>query len=108
VIVVTNRVNWESKLMPGKAFTDDALRAMLQRQNLPHVEIRPWQVYYDLVWARKAGTPSRLGHGTWHKTDVLRCPRCKHAPLTDKIKTLHCPACGRRYPIQDNIHLLNG
>jgi ubiquinone/menaquinone biosynthesis C-methylase UbiE len=108
VLLITNRVNWESKLMPGKAFTKDTLRAMLKRHSLPQVEIRPWQVYYDLVWARKAGVPSRLGHGTWDKTDFLRCPHCAHIPLKDTPDTLHCPACDRRYPVRDGLHLLSG
>jgi ubiquinone/menaquinone biosynthesis C-methylase UbiE/ribosomal protein S27AE len=108
VLLATNRVNWEGKLMPGKAFTDEALRALLQRVGLPQVEIRPWQVYYDLAWARKVGPVSRLGHGTWDKRDVLRCPRCTHSPLDDHADGLFCPACGRRYPIQEGIHLLSG
>jgi ubiquinone/menaquinone biosynthesis C-methylase UbiE len=108
VLLATNRVNWEGKLMPGKAFTDEALRALLQRVGLPQVEIRTWQVYYDLIWARKAGQASRLGHGTWDNTDVLRCPHCMHSPLDDGADDLCCPACGRRYPIQDGIHLLVG
>jgi ubiquinone/menaquinone biosynthesis C-methylase UbiE len=107
VLLVTNRVNWESKLMPGKTFSDDTLRAMLQQIGLPKVEIRPWQVYYDLIWARKTGPTSRLGHGTWTTTEVLRCPRCTYSPLDDRRKDLHCPACDRRYPIKDGIHLLS-
>ena len=108
VLLVTNRMNWESRLMPGKAFTDDTLRAMLGQMDFPQIEIRPWQVYYDLIWARKAGPRSRLGHGTWTTTDVLRCPRCTHSPLDDRGEDLHCPACDRRYPIKDGIHLLCG
>lgn len=108
VLLATNRVNWESKLMPGKAFADDALRAMLQQMDLPKIDIRPWQVYYDLIWARKAGPLSRLGHGTWTPTDFLRCPRCAHSPLDHAGDELHCPACDRRYPIEDGIYVLSG
>ena len=108
VLLVTNRVNWESKLMPGKAFTDEAFRAMLVEMGLPQVEIRPWQVYYDLIWARKAGPRSQLGRGTWAKTDLLRCPHCAHTPLIDEGNSLLCSDCGHRYPIQDGIHLLSG
>jgi ubiquinone/menaquinone biosynthesis C-methylase UbiE len=49
VFLVTNRVNWERKLMPGKAFTDDEIRALLQEAGLTDIKIRPWQVYYDLI-----------------------------------------------------------
>jgi hypothetical protein len=64
-------------------------------------------VYYDLIWARKAGSRSRLGRGTSGKTDILRCPRCTHFPMIDEGDTLLCSACGHRYPIQGSIHLLS-
>lgn len=53
VLLITNRVNWEAQLMPGKAFSDSTLRTMLESVGLTRIEIRRWQVYYDLVWARK-------------------------------------------------------
>ena len=53
VLLVTNRVNWEARLMPGKAFSGPALRALLESLGLTCVKINRWQVCYDLVWARK-------------------------------------------------------
>ncbi|MCR4407325.1 MAG: class I SAM-dependent methyltransferase [Anaerolineae bacterium] len=53
VLLVTNRVNWEARLMPGKAFSNSTLRAMLESVGLSRIEIRHWQVCYDLVWAWK-------------------------------------------------------
>jgi ubiquinone/menaquinone biosynthesis C-methylase UbiE len=103
VLVVTNRVNWERKLMPGKAFPDDRLRQMLQEIGLQEVEIRPWQVYYDLIWARKAGTQSRLGRGTQGIEDLLRCDRCQHAPLEQRGDALYCPSCGQSYVFREHI-----
>jgi hypothetical protein len=61
VFLVTNRINWERSFMPGKAFADAQLRAMLEEAGLMRIEFRPWQVYYDLIWARKKGTRSPLG-----------------------------------------------
>lgn len=55
IFLVTNRVNWESRLMPGKAFAKPRFRAMLQGLGLERVEFRLWQVYYDLIFARKSG-----------------------------------------------------
>lgn len=107
ILLITNRVNWERKLMPGKAFTDDTMRTILQEMDIPRIEVRPWQVYYDLIWARKAGSRSRLGRGTSGKTDILRCPRCTHFPVIDEGDTLLCSACGHRYAIQGGIHLLS-
>jgi ubiquinone/menaquinone biosynthesis C-methylase UbiE len=110
VLLITNRVNWEARLMPGKAFTEDELRKALQREGLAQVEFRPWQVYYDLIWARKEGVPSRLGHGTWSAADVLSCPRCGQAPLRgdseQDLDAVECPACGRRYAVREGIYLM--
>lgn len=99
VFLVTNRINWESKLMPGKAFADDQLRAILGAIGLVHIEIRPWQVYYDLVWARKVGPASKLGRGTSELDAILRCPRCAASPIQGKAEAYVCPSCGRTFPI---------
>jgi ubiquinone/menaquinone biosynthesis C-methylase UbiE len=98
--LVTNRINWESKLMPGKAFADDQMRSMLRAVDLVNIEIRPWQVYYDLIWARKSGQPSRLGRGTSELDAILRCPRCSTSPVQDTEDALVCPSCGTRFPIK--------
>jgi ubiquinone/menaquinone biosynthesis C-methylase UbiE len=103
VFVVTNRINWESKLMPGKAFTDGEMRAMLQAAGLVQVEIRPWQVYYDLIWARKEGQRSLLGAGTKELGTILHCPRCGAAPLQESTRAYTCPSCGKRYPVRHGI-----
>ena len=110
VLLITNRVNWEAKLMPGKAFDEETLRTILQRGGMAQVEFRPWQVYYDLIWARKDGLPSRLGHGTWQIEDALSCPHCGHSPLQGDLAhsrgAIACPACQRRYRVEDRIYLL--
>jgi ubiquinone/menaquinone biosynthesis C-methylase UbiE len=104
VLLVTNRVNWEAKFMPGKAFSRDDLRRMLAAIDLPQVEIRPWQVYYDLIWARKAGIPSHLGRGTTSMEDLLRCPHCAGPLHIHEQDRVHCPQCSRQYPIRDGIY----
>ena len=103
VLLVTNRVNWERRLMPGKAFTDDEFRMQLQGVDLIDIEIRAWQVYYDLIWAHKAGQPSRLGRATQELGACLRCPHCGTAPLYEEQHQLLCPACARVYPISQRI-----
>jgi hypothetical protein len=104
VLLLTNRVNWEGKLMPGKAFSREDLRQMLAAIDLPQVEFRPWQVYYELIWARKAGMPSRLGRGTTLLEDLLRCPHCGGPLHIHESEHIHCPLCSRRYPIRDGIY----
>jgi ubiquinone/menaquinone biosynthesis C-methylase UbiE len=93
LLLTTNRVNWEGRLMPGKAFTDDQMRAMLHEVGMQTVEIRAWQVYYDLVWARKSGQPSRLGHGVHALSDIVRCPRCGAVSLDETEHGLRCSSC---------------
>jgi ubiquinone/menaquinone biosynthesis C-methylase UbiE len=103
VFLVTNRINWERKLMPGKAFADDELRGMLPPLGLEEIEIRPWQVYYDLIWAYKTGPRSRLGRGTWELSQYLSCPRCQHVSLVESADGLRCPSCGQVCAIEDNV-----
>lgn len=103
VFLVTNRVNWERRLMPGKAFSSDDIRQLLESLGLSQVEIRPWQVYYDLIWARKEGQPSRLGYATRELGECLRCPACGATPLEEHLPAIRCPGCGRIYLTQDNV-----
>jgi SAM-dependent methyltransferase len=103
VFLVTNRVNWERKLMPGKAFDDDTMRAMLARASLTHVTIRPWQVYYDLVWAHKPGHASRLGRATLPLREIVRCARCAHTPLEEKSDAFYCPNCAQEVALDGDI-----
>jgi ubiquinone/menaquinone biosynthesis C-methylase UbiE len=103
VLLTTNRVNWERKLMPGKAFDDNTMRTMLGEAGLVNVESRPWQVYYDLIWARKPGEPSRLGRATQAIEGILRCPRCHSTLLSDHPSRLRCPTCDRVYTIESSI-----
>ena len=89
--------------MPGKAFTDDEIKTMLEEAGLVRIEIRPWQVYYDLIWAVKRDEASRLGHATWALPNILRCPTCQATPLVEEQGQMVCPACRATYAIRDNV-----
>jgi hypothetical protein len=68
---------------------------MLTELGLVDVETRPWQVYYDLLLARKPGPwpgPTSL---TW--PDSARCPACGDT-LTVAGDELTCTGCATRYP----------
>lgn len=108
VLLITNRINWERKLMPGKAFTDERLRAMLQDVGLVDARFRIWQVYYDLIWAKKPGQRSRLGHGTWDETAILRCPACRRSALRREDGGLRCAECGSAYRVENCVYRLTG
>jgi ubiquinone/menaquinone biosynthesis C-methylase UbiE len=52
-LLVTNRTGWEARLMPGHTWTRAQLIEILRGLPLTDISVRPWQTYYDLVWARK-------------------------------------------------------
>jgi len=52
-LLITNRVGWEARLMPGRTWSRAQLVSILRRLPLTDISIRPWQTCYDLVWARK-------------------------------------------------------
>ena len=55
VLLLTNRVGLEAWLMPGKTFNRAAFQRLLAEYPLEVLLVTPWQVEYDLVWARKRG-----------------------------------------------------
>jgi ubiquinone/menaquinone biosynthesis C-methylase UbiE len=52
-LLTTNRVGWEARLMPGKTWRKEKLVEILQGFPLRHIDIRPWEDIYNLVWAQK-------------------------------------------------------
>ncbi len=53
ILLTTRRRGWETVLMPGKTWTAQQIRQILQTLSLIDIMIIPWQVIYDQVWARK-------------------------------------------------------
>lgn len=54
VLLTTNRVGWETKLMPGKAWTPLQAKEILANLGLKDILIHPWLDIYSQIWARKA------------------------------------------------------
>ena len=52
-LLITQRIGWEARLMPGKTWQKERLLQILSRFPLQHVEIQIWQDIYNLVWAQK-------------------------------------------------------
>lgn len=100
--LVTNRIGWERYLMPGRAFKPDKLESMLVALGLTDVRTKPWQTYYDLVWARKPGTPTDRG-ALPELIEILRCPICNHWPLDDGKSALACSSCGGQFQWRQGI-----
>ena len=101
-LLASNRRGLDAFLMPRRAFSADRLRYLLAELSLVSVEIKQWQTYYDLVWARKEGALLRreLAPGL---EDVLRCPRCAQQALSWNSARLACGSCGSLYPIKNGI-----
>ncbi|MBN1995789.1 MAG: class I SAM-dependent methyltransferase [Anaerolineae bacterium] len=52
-LLVTHRIGWEVRLMPGKTWRAKTLVTILKSFPLQHLDIRPWEDIYNLVWAQK-------------------------------------------------------
>ena len=52
-LIVTNRVGWEAKWIFGRTFRKEVFPSVLEKAGLQDITIYPWQVNYDLAWARK-------------------------------------------------------
>ena len=99
VLLVTNRVGRDARLMPGKAFPRDAFERLLREFPLEEVRVQPWQMDYDLAWALKAGEPR--GGGVRPLVEILRCPACGGG-LSRESQAFRCNACACTYPIADD------
>ncbi|MFO7539885.1 MAG: class I SAM-dependent methyltransferase, partial [Chloroflexota bacterium] len=53
LLLVTRRCGWEAKTFIGRYRSADQFRLLLESLGLEEVDIQPWQVNYDLVFARK-------------------------------------------------------
>ncbi len=101
-LLATNRIGLDALLMPGRTFSDGQLRRLVSSLGLTSVEIKTWQTYYDLVWARKGGQLSPR-EGNADPQDMLCCPRCLEPSLIAVRAALSCQSCGLRYPIDKGI-----
>lgn len=107
IMLISNRRGLDALLMPGRAFSEQGLRGLLHEAGLESVETRPWQAYYDLVWARKPGALSaRLDPPKLE--DLLTCVQCGESGLTLRSRGLVCGRCSALYPIRDGIVCMQG
>jgi len=51
LLVTTNRIGRDAALLPGRVFSRDRLADLLRTHGAASVEIMPWQLDYDLVFA---------------------------------------------------------
>jgi ubiquinone/menaquinone biosynthesis C-methylase UbiE len=107
LLVLTNRIGPEARLMLGRTFTSDSLSATLRSLGAASVEIMPWQMDYDLVFAVKQGQAAPASAGDWR--GKLQCPRCGDQPgLQAGQARVACPACGWRLVLSDGLWRYDG
>jgi ubiquinone/menaquinone biosynthesis C-methylase UbiE len=98
LLFITNRLT--ARLMPGKAWTDEALWALLDELGIEQVAIDYWQVDYNRVWGYKAGQAApQLARPL---AEVLRCPKCCAALLIESGDGWRCPNCGFHAPVSED------
>ena len=102
VLYLTNRVGWESRLLPGRAMTRPKFEGVLAKYSLLEIQVRRWQANYDLALARKSGQPLPGREPGQDLASLLRCPACGE-PVARKVASLACTGCGQAYPIQDGV-----
>lgn len=101
VVLVTNRVGFDARFMPGRVLRSADFEALLRQLGLVGIQTRPWQVYYDLIWARKPGT--RTAGSSRAFVDLLRCLRCGCRALRESAEGISCPGCGAWWAWEEGI-----
>ena len=51
--LLTNRIGWQAPLILGRTVSRSRFPEFLQELGFEQVEVFPWQVDYDIAWARK-------------------------------------------------------
>lgn len=105
LILVTSRIGRDARLMPGKVFGRLELGDLLRSMGAGAVDIRPWQVDYDLALAIKAESSAEPKDGViW--PDCVRCPVCRaDQPTATRagLPSLECARCGWCLRVEDGI-----
>lgn len=101
-LLITNRVGWEARLLPGRAEPTAALCARLSAAGFAAPVSRRWTTLYDLVEAQRAiGEPCGLevSVGAAAEADAPSSPAQDAPTASDPaargwLAALRCPACG--------------
>jgi ubiquinone/menaquinone biosynthesis C-methylase UbiE len=102
VLLLTNRVGREARLLPGRAIPRSAFEQVLAGQGLTAIDVRRWQTNYDLALARKPGPRVSRAEGGMDLAALVRCPGCGGS-LQHGGRGLSCPSCARAYPIREGV-----
>lgn len=94
-LLITNRIN--TRLMPGKTWSSERVQQVLTSAGLVDIALDHWQVDYNRVWARKAGSSQPAGARPL--LEVLRCPNCRRSTLN---ADWCCPVCGQQLRVAED------
>ena len=103
VLLVSNRIGSDAKLLPGRAFSSDEFKRVLHDLPLEDINPRSWQMDYDLAWAIKTGEPR--GGSIRPLPEILCCPSCGgwvEQTAKNGGAAYGCKDCTRTYPIADD------
>ncbi len=104
LLVVTNRIGRDARLLPGRTFSRERLADLLRAHGAGGVEIMPWQMDYDLVFAVRQGQASEGAAASW--VEMLRCPRCGAQPGPAaglQPAAIACPDCRWRLALNRGL-----
>jgi len=97
VLLTTRRRGFDARVMPGKTHPREAFIALLTSLGLRGVQVNPWQMDYDLVWALRPGGPRPAMGGVRPLVEVLRCPACQRVALQPEGTAFACGHCSARF-----------
>ncbi|MBC7810294.1 MAG: class I SAM-dependent methyltransferase [Burkholderiales bacterium] len=97
-LLLTNRIS--TRLMPGKIWTGDEMKALLNSAAIKSIQIERWQLDYDQVWGRKSG--ESLPVGARPLGEVLRCPCCPDKLMIQRENEWVCEGCKGAARIADD------
>ncbi len=107
LLLTTRRRGLDAKLMPGRTHSREAFTELLEQLGLIHVEIKPWQVDYDLVWGFREGWAQRYKRSL---LEILCCPCCAAIAFEEILVSvsncsteLECKHCGAVYPVRQGV-----
>lgn len=105
LLVLTNRIGREARLLPGRIFSREQLAETLRSLGAGGVEIMPWQMDYDLVIAVKQGFRSPVASENW--IDKLQCPRCGNPvegkPAGAAPSLVTCSGCAWQVTLSEGL-----
>ncbi len=108
VLLLSNRIGSGARWLPRRTLSSRDFAALLESAGLEQVQVRAWQVDYDLLWARKRSTELLSGPGQAMQAApatlpaLLQCPHCADGALTRHDHAFICVSCDSRYPIAED------